>query len=177
MAIYRTELWCAQFDSTCRRFYTKVWPHIGLGSSALSLTQLVDVRTQKCGHISDCAVVRSDSLTQLADVPTQRCGHISHWALVRSDSFTQLDVPTQRCGHISDWGLVRSDAGCLALERMEDMPGLFRDKGLLCQMMISQRSETKLTVTSQNTMAISLSDLLEGWWWCPLLCRLLKSVL
>ena len=54
--------------------------------------------------------------------------------------------------------MVRSDASCLALEKVEDMPGLSDHKSLLYHMTISLPSKAKRIVTSRSSKAMSLSD-------------------
>ena len=82
---------------------------------------------------------------------------LNHLKIMLSDhGLTQLvDVPTHKCGHILDCAVVRSDVSCLVLERADDMPGLSDHRSLLCQMTITAPSESKRTVTSRNTKAVS----------------------
>lgn len=78
--------------------------------------------------------------------------------LLNDPNLTQLgNVSTHRSGHILALAVVHSHASCLALESVQDMPGLSDHRSLLCQMTFSRPSKAKQIVTSKNTRVMSLS--------------------
>ena len=125
-------------------------------SNQLMLQKFPEFPTQFAGSHSDLVLLGDFNFHYDDCADTQ----VNHLKIMLSDhGLTQLvDVPTHKCGHILDCAVVRSDVSCLVLERVDDMPGLSDLRSLLCQMTITAPSESKRTVTSRNTKAVSVPD-------------------
>ena len=98
-------------------------------SSQLFLQELPEFLTQFAGSHSDLVLLGylNFHYDDCADTQVNRLK-----TMLSDHGLTQLvDVPTHRCGHTLDWAVVRSDVSPLALERVDDMPGLSDHRSFL----------------------------------------------